>query len=237
MSRSRRCCEPRPRRRRFGVAGCTRLPTIPATAATTRATDPILPTIKYYLREGLLEPGTPTGPNQADYRDDHVHRLRLIRALMDVGGLGVGAVRAVLDAIADAELSLHDLLGVAHQALGPPPDREPVPHDVVWARAEVDALLEDLAGRSTGAILLAEPWPTRWWRCGAWAGQSGPGLRALRRGCRPPRCPRAADDPVGVGGRGGGRSRGRHRRLRGRPRRSQAAGPGAALGGEVRCSG
>ncbi|MBW3575564.1 MAG: MerR family transcriptional regulator [Actinobacteria bacterium] len=120
-------------------------------AALSTTSGVSVPTIKYYLREGLLEPGTPTGPNQADYRDDHVHRLRLIRALMDVGGLGVGAVRAVLDAIADPELSLHDLLGVAHQALGPPPDREPVPDDVVRARGEVDAFLEDLGWEIDGS--------------------------------------------------------------------------------------
>lgn len=96
-------------------------------AALSTTSGVSVPTIKYYLREGPLEPETLTGPNQADCRDDHVHRLRLIRALMDVGGLGVGAVRAVLAAIADPELSLHDLLGVAHQALGPPPDRQPVP--------------------------------------------------------------------------------------------------------------
>ena len=45
--------------------------------------------IKYYLREGLLAPGTPTGRNQADYGEAHLYRLRLIRALIDVGGLSV----------------------------------------------------------------------------------------------------------------------------------------------------
>ncbi len=113
-------------------------------AALSRRSGLSVPTIKYYIREGLLEPGTPTAPNQADYGEGHLHRLRLIRVLMDVGGLGVAAVGAVIDAIADQELPLHDLLGVAHQALGPPPDQGPVPEDVVQARAEVDGFLEDL---------------------------------------------------------------------------------------------
>lgn len=113
-------------------------------AALSRRSGLSVPTIKYYIREGLLEPGTPTAPNQADYGEGHLLRLRLIRVLMDVGGLGVAAVGAVIDAIADQELPLHDLLGVAHQALGPPPDQGPVPEDVVQARAEVDGFLEDL---------------------------------------------------------------------------------------------
>ena len=113
-------------------------------AALSRASGVSVATIKYYIREGLLEPGSPTAPNQAEYGDEHLHRLRLIRALMDAGGLGVAAVRAVLDAISDPKLSLHGLLGVAHQALGPPPDAGPVPEDVVRARADVDAFVEDL---------------------------------------------------------------------------------------------
>jgi DNA-binding transcriptional MerR regulator len=103
-----------------------------------------LATIKYYLREGLLQPGTPTAPNQADYGDDHLHRLRLVRALMEVGGLGVTAVRAVLDAIADDRLPMRSVVGLAHRALGPTPDSGPVPEDVVRARVEVDRFLDDL---------------------------------------------------------------------------------------------
>jgi DNA-binding transcriptional MerR regulator len=103
-----------------------------------------VPTIKYYLREGLLPPGRATGPNQADYDESHLHRLRLIRVLMDVGGLGIASVRAVLEAVADERLSVHKMLGVAHHALGPPPDRGPVPDDVAQARKEVDAFLSEL---------------------------------------------------------------------------------------------
>ena len=113
-------------------------------AALSRASGVSVATIKYYIREGLLEPGNPTAPNQAEYGEEHLHRLRLIRALIDVGGLGVAAVRAVLDAVSDPELSLHALLGVAHQALGPPPDRGAVPDDVVGARTEVDEFVQDL---------------------------------------------------------------------------------------------
>lgn len=110
----------------------------------SRASGVPIPTIKWYLREGFLPPGQPTARNQADYGEAHLHRLRLVRALVEVGGLSTPAVRAVLDAIDDAELPLHHLLGVAHHALGPAPDARPVPEDSARARAEVDRFLADL---------------------------------------------------------------------------------------------
>ena len=110
----------------------------------SRASGISVATIKYYLREGLLAPGAATGRNQADYDERHVHRLRLIRVLLEVGGLGVAAARAVLDAVADPDMGMHDLLGVAHRALGPPAQRSTAPDDVVQARLEVDGLLADL---------------------------------------------------------------------------------------------
>ncbi len=110
----------------------------------SRASGVPIPTIKYYLREGVLPAGQPTARNQADYDESHLHRLRLIRVLVDVGGLGIAAVRAVLDAIADESLSPHKMLGVAHYALGPAPDRGPVPEDVLEARNDVDLFLAEL---------------------------------------------------------------------------------------------
>ncbi|MDO5682577.1 MAG: MerR family transcriptional regulator [Propionibacteriaceae bacterium] len=56
-------------------------------------------TIKFYLREGLLPPGERTSPNQARYDQGHVRRLRLIRALIEVGGLSVTSAHAVLAAM------------------------------------------------------------------------------------------------------------------------------------------
>jgi DNA-binding transcriptional MerR regulator len=113
----------------------------------SRASGVPLPTIKYYLREGLLPPGSLTAPNQADYGDAHLHRLRLVRALMEVGGLGVAAVRAVLDAIADDRLPTGAVVAMAHRALGPPPDAGAVGEEVARARAEVDRFLRDLGWR------------------------------------------------------------------------------------------
>jgi DNA-binding transcriptional MerR regulator len=92
-----------------------------------------IPTIKFYLREGLLPPGEATAANQADYGDGHLVRLRLVRALVDVGGVSVAAARAVIEALASPEISPHDLLGAAHHAVTPArvPDRS----GASWAAA------------------------------------------------------------------------------------------------------
>lgn len=59
-------------------------------------------TLKYYLREGLLHEGERLSGNQTDYDDSHVQRVRLVRALLDTGGLSIAAAKRVL-ATLDAE--------------------------------------------------------------------------------------------------------------------------------------
>jgi DNA-binding transcriptional MerR regulator len=76
-----------------------------------------VPTIKYYVREGLLPPGELTSPNQAQYDDSHLRRLKLIRALVDVGRLSIAATRDVLNCIDSSERSLHQTLGKVQYAL------------------------------------------------------------------------------------------------------------------------
>jgi DNA-binding transcriptional MerR regulator len=58
-----------------------------------------IPTIKYYLREGLLPPGVSTAPNQAHYDEHHVERLALIRALREGGGLSISTLTRVFAAM------------------------------------------------------------------------------------------------------------------------------------------
>jgi DNA-binding transcriptional MerR regulator len=74
-------------------------------------------TIKFYLREGLLPPGTPISRTQAEYGDAHLERLRLIRALRDIADLPVATVGTVLAAVDDEQLPLLDLLGVTQTAV------------------------------------------------------------------------------------------------------------------------
>lgn len=85
-------------------------------AELSRITGVSVPTIKYYLREGLLPAGERTSPNQARYDDTHVHRLKMVRALVEVAGLSIAAVRDVLEA---ADLDPHDVLGEVQSRLPP----------------------------------------------------------------------------------------------------------------------
>ena len=93
----------------------------------SRASGVSVPTIKYYLRERLLPPGLATAATQAQYGEEHVDRLRLIRALVDVGRLPLGAVRGVLRAVDGGAEFTPGAVGTAHEALppAPPPGSEP----------------------------------------------------------------------------------------------------------------
>ncbi|GAA2433217.1 MerR family transcriptional regulator [Streptomyces macrosporus] len=83
----------------------------------SRRTGVSVPTIKFYVREGLLPPGRLSSPNQAHYDEGHERRLRLIRTLIGVGGLSVAAVADVLAAIDDPSQPVHKVLGVASTSI------------------------------------------------------------------------------------------------------------------------
>lgn len=80
-----------------------------------------VPTIKYYLREGLLPEGERTSATQAAYGEKHVERLRVIRALLDAG-VSIAETRRVVAALDDPPANPHELLGTAHAAITPPAD-------------------------------------------------------------------------------------------------------------------
>ncbi|MDJ0362396.1 MerR family transcriptional regulator [Rhodococcus sp. H29-C3] len=98
--------------------------------------------IKYYLREGLLVGGAQTATNQAVYSEHHVRRLRLIRSLIDIGGLSISHVRATLAAVEDDSTSIHDAFGAVMHGLDQLPD-EDEPVEVKTAYGEVQTWLAD----------------------------------------------------------------------------------------------
>lgn len=101
-------------------------------------------TIKYYLREGLLHPGEQLAATRADYDESHLRRLRMIRALLEVGRVPVAGIKQVIAAVEDESLPLHFVLGTAHYALAQTAELEP---DQEWAREEVDRLITELGWR------------------------------------------------------------------------------------------
>lgn len=94
-------------------------------------------TVKYYLREGLLPAGAPVTARLSEYDESHVRRLRLLRVLREVGGLSITQLQDLAAAL-DAP-SVHDMFGVAADALAPP---GPEAHTVTEsARAMADRVL------------------------------------------------------------------------------------------------
>lgn len=74
--------------------------------------------LKFYLREGLLMPGVAQSQTRADYDEDHVARVRLLRALIDIGNLSLADARRVVEALeSESSLEPADLMGVAHEAI------------------------------------------------------------------------------------------------------------------------
>lgn len=120
-------------------------------------------TIKFYLRERLLPPGTPTARNQAEYDDRHVRRIRLIRTLTSIGGLGLSSVRDLLAAVDDEQVTLPGVYQVLNRTLFAE-DRESSAVDQLGnAPKDVDTFVEQLGwhpdpvspGRDALAHILA----------------------------------------------------------------------------------
>lgn len=118
-----------------------------------------VPSIKFYLREGLLQAGERTSATQADYNNAHVERLKLIRALIDIGGLPIATAHRVLEAIDTPNLPLTYIFGIAQLAVS-------------------DAsLYEDVDPASPGAVEVAATMRRMGWR----VSDGNPGIRGAAR--------------------------------------------------------
>lgn len=118
-------------------------------------------TIKYYRREGLLPEGRALNPTTVEYGEEHIQRLRLIRSLIQLGGLSVARTREVLEAV-DRPLDAFETLGVVHHALPVPSaetndkkggEREGVADEGVFggASTRVEALIENMGWQISDA--------------------------------------------------------------------------------------
>ncbi|MET4639016.1 MerR family transcriptional regulator [Mycetocola sp. 2940] len=75
-------------------------------------------TFKYYQREGLVPAGIRLSGNQTAYDEPHVLRVRLVRALLETGGLSIGAAKAVVATLDSDDDSLAFTFEAAQHALG-----------------------------------------------------------------------------------------------------------------------
>ncbi|MFF9007568.1 MerR family transcriptional regulator [Streptomyces goshikiensis] len=117
----------------------------------SRRTGVPVASIKYFLRQELLPAGRATAATLAEYGDEHVQRLRLIKALTALGGLSIAATRNVLAAIDQADSS-EGALGAVSYALPVPVTAQSATGDE--EEAEADAT----AGAEVTELLAALDW-------------------------------------------------------------------------------
>ncbi|KRD13629.1 MULTISPECIES: MerR family transcriptional regulator [unclassified Streptomyces] len=114
-------------------------------------------TIKYYLREGLLPPGRRRNATTAEYDEEHLRRLRLVRAMIQVGRLPVATVREVLGHVDDDSLGRTIRLGAALWALPQVPEPDTEDDHVRAAHQEVDDLLRTLGWANARLLTTISP--------------------------------------------------------------------------------
>jgi DNA-binding transcriptional MerR regulator len=105
-----------------------------------RAATP-LSAVKYYQREGLLPEGVRSAPNQVEYGEEHVKRVRLIRALLDVGGLSIASTKDVIGALDAENAPLAETFEIASHAMSTPRTSEAAPSEA--SRERVMQLAQD----------------------------------------------------------------------------------------------
>ncbi|GGN12819.1 MerR family transcriptional regulator [Streptomyces fuscichromogenes] len=114
-------------------------------------------TIKYYLREGLLPPGRQVNATTAEYDEEHLRRLRLVRAMIQVGRIPVATVREVLGHVDDDSLGRTIRVGAALWALPQVPEPDEDDAYVRAAHREADALLDTLGWENARQLTTISP--------------------------------------------------------------------------------
>ncbi|MEE6136008.1 MerR family transcriptional regulator [Mycobacterium sp. 050128] len=76
-----------------------------------------VPTVKYYIREGMLAAGDAAGPRRAVYDDSHVRRIHLIKALTGPAGLSLSQAKAILRSIDEPNSGPIDRLASATRVI------------------------------------------------------------------------------------------------------------------------
>jgi DNA-binding transcriptional MerR regulator len=114
-------------------------------------------TIKYYLREGLLPPGRRLNATTADYDEDHLRRLRLVRAMIQVGKVPVATVREVLRHVDDHSLPRAMRLGATVWALPQVPEPDADDEFMRSARGAMEELLKTLGWTHAQAMTSVSP--------------------------------------------------------------------------------
>lgn len=96
-----------------------------------------VPTIKYYIREGLVDPGERTDFNQTRYELSHVERLKLIKLLTGYGRLTLAEVGKLFQRIHGSETK-EETLGALGVGGNVDRDQALSEDDAQWANKMLD---------------------------------------------------------------------------------------------------
>lgn len=111
-----------------------------------------IPRIKYYIREGLVPRARPTADDPGGYGDVHLHRVRLIRAMVTIGGMSIASARTVLTELDSPTPQVPVALGQAMLGINDRPDDAPSEN-----RARAAAVVADLVAARGWNLAEDEP--------------------------------------------------------------------------------
>jgi DNA-binding transcriptional MerR regulator len=111
-----------------------------------------IPTIKFYIREGMLPRGEPTSRTQARYTEAHLDRLQLIGTLQQAG-LSLAVIKQALQAMDAMTGDVPDFMAIAVGSLALP--RESGADALTVAQAE--ALLRTMVAQRDWAVAPGTP--------------------------------------------------------------------------------
>jgi len=125
-----------------------------------------VPTIKHYLREGLLPEPVKTSRNMAYYPPEFVDRIRLIKQLQEERYMPLRVIKDLLDEDPDRAKALielgdrlleHALAGESQRVSAAEVRRRyDVPNDVLGRLAELEVLTPDKRGYSPSDVRIIE---------------------------------------------------------------------------------
>lgn len=111
-----------------------------------------IPRIKYYIREGLVARASMTEDTPGGYGEDHLHRVRLIRAMVTIGGMSIAAARAVLAELDSPTPQVPEALGQAMLGINDRPEAGETEN-----RARASAIVDDLIAERRWNLAEDEP--------------------------------------------------------------------------------
>jgi DNA-binding transcriptional MerR regulator len=150
----------------MGTLSARRPPELLRMGELAEASGVPVPTIKHYLREGLLPEPVKTSRNMAYYPPEFVERIRLIKRLQEERFMPLKAIKSVLDEDPERAVAMLDLEDQileralagerARTSAAEARDRYGVPKEVLDRLEEIEVLSPNSRGYSPSDVKIIE---------------------------------------------------------------------------------